>query len=103
MKLGTKGRRDILVAIAIYVQEKLQKSLALTATAPPTPPIEGMKLAMGAVDELYAEIAEEARRFIAETPQITQLTPEAAAFAAAKKPTINSMDRLALAYKLAGR
>ena len=103
-KLGTKGRRDMFVALALYAQEKLQKSLALTATAPPTPPIEGMKAAMSAVDELYAEIAEEARRFIAETPQITHLTPEAAAFAAAvKKPMPNSMDRLALAYKLVGR
>jgi hypothetical protein len=103
VKLGTKGRRDLFVAIALYVQEKHQKSLALIATAPPTPPIEGMKTAMSAVDELYAEIAEEARRFIAETPQITQLTPEAAAFVAAKKPIMGSMDRLALAYKLAGR
>lgn len=103
MKLGTKGRRDVFVALAIYVQEKHQKSLTLIATAPPTPPVEGMKAAMSAVDELYAEIAEEARRFIAETPQITQLTPEAAAFVATKKPVMGSMDRLALAYKLAGR
>ncbi len=102
-KLGTKGRRDVFVALALYAQEKHQKSLSLLATAPPTPPIEGMKMAMSAVDELYAEIAEEARRFIAETPQITHLTPEAAAYAAAKKPVMNSMDRLALAYKLAGR
>ncbi len=106
-KLGAKGRRDVFVAIAIYVQEKHQKSLALIATAPPLPPFEGMKTAMSAVDELYAEIGEEARRFIAETPQITHLTPEAAAFAAAKaanaKPILNSMDRLALAYKLVGR
>ncbi len=103
MKLGTKGRRDVFVALAIYAQEKHQKSLSLIATAPPTPPIEGMKAAMSAVDELYAEIAEEARRFIAETPHITHLTPEAAAYAAAKKPIMGSMDRLALAYKLAGR
>ncbi len=103
MKLGTKGRRDLFVTIALYTQEKFQKSLALVATSPPPPPIEGMKRAMSDVDELYAEIAEEARRFIAEMPYITQLTPEAIAYAAAKKPTMNSMDRVALAYKLVGR
>jgi hypothetical protein len=106
MKLGAKGRRDVFVAIAMYCLEKHQKSLALVAVAPPVPPIEGMKAAMGSVDTLYAEIAEEARRFLAEMPHITHLTPEAAAFAAAaaaRKPVMNSMDRLDLAYKLVGR
>ncbi len=104
MKLGTKGRRDIFVAIAQYVAEKLQKSLSLIAVATPSPPFEDMKRAMSETDELYSEIAEEARRFIAETPHITVLTPEAArAATVAKTAPPSSLDRLAIAYKLVGR
>jgi hypothetical protein len=100
-KLGTKGRRDVFVAIALYVSEKLQKSLSLIAVAPPTPPFEDMKRSMTLTDELYSEIAEEARRFVAETPQITVLTPEAARAQTIRAPS--SMDRLAIAYNLVGR
>ena len=105
MKLGAKGRRDVFVALSLFVQEKCQKSLVLIAVAPPKPPFEEMKRAMSATDEIYSEIAEEARKFIAETPQITLLTPEAAIMAGAtRKPIMpNSMDRLAIAYRLAGR
>jgi hypothetical protein len=104
MKLGAKGRRDVFVALSLYVQEKCQKSLVLVAVAPPKPPFEDMKRAMSNTDEMYSEIAEEARKFIAETPQITLLTPEATVAATMHKPVMpNSMDRLAIAYKLAGR
>jgi hypothetical protein len=60
---------------------------------------------MADVDVLYAEIAAEAKRFIAETPQITGLTAEAAAAAAEaarlasiKRSLPTSMDKLAIAY-----
>jgi hypothetical protein len=103
-KLGTKGRRDLFVSLSLFIQEKCQKSLTLLTPATPKPPFEEMKHAMSTVDELYSEIAEEARRFIAETPRITILTPEAAAISPRSKVVLpNSLDRLSLAYKLVGR
>lgn len=104
-KLGAKGRRDVFVTIAVYLQEKAQKSLALVAPPTPAPPTDGMRAAMGAVDELYSRIAEEARRFVAETPQITGLTAEAAAVLrapAAKKAIPSSLDRLSMVFSMVG-
>ncbi len=104
-KLGTKGRRDVFVALLLFIQERSQKSLTLVAPPTPKPPITGMQGAMGAVDKFYTEIAEEARRFVAETPEITGLTPEAATTlrAAKKVTTLTSDDKLALAYQLLHR
>lgn len=102
MKLGARGRRDILVSIALFLQEKGQKSLSLVTPPPPQIPQAGIRAAMASIDDIYAEIAEEARRFEAETPQITELTAEAAAAAAAaaarKVPKLTSMDKLDIAY-----
>jgi hypothetical protein len=72
---------------------------------PPVQPIAEMKESIAKIDDIYAEIAEEAKRFIAETPQITELTPEAAAAARAAKnlqqvKSINSLDKLNIAYSL---
>jgi hypothetical protein len=106
MKLGTKGRRDVLAALALFTQERSQKTLLL----PPTPaiPQPGMRDAMSKVDTLYVEIAQEAKKFIAETPQITELTKEAAeakaraeALAAAKKK-LTSNEKLDIAYSFLG-
>jgi hypothetical protein len=104
-KLGAKGRRDIFLAIALFLQEKTQKSLTLVAPPTPAPPLEGMRAAMSAVDDLYALIAEEARRFVAETPQITGLTAEAAAALqapVAKKALPSSLDRLGMVFSMVG-
>jgi hypothetical protein len=103
-KLGTKGRRDVLACLALFLQERLQKSLTLVAPPTPKPPFDAIRAAMSSVDELYAEIAEEARRFLAEMPQITGLTPEAAAAARCLKKTLpSSLDRLSLAYTLVSK
>jgi hypothetical protein len=103
MKLGSRGRRDVMAAIAIALQERCANPL--TFAAPPDPPTAGMKTAMSEVDVLYAEIAEEAKRFVPETPQITGLTAEAAVAAAEaarlqslKKSLPTSMDKLTIAF-----
>jgi hypothetical protein len=106
MKLGTKGRRDILASLALFTQERAQKGLLI----PPVPaiPQPGIREAMSKIDTIYVEIAQEAKRFIAETPQITELTKEAAeakaaaaALAAAKKK-LSSNEKLDIAYSFLG-
>lgn len=102
-KLAPRGRRDVLACLAAGLQERCAKPL--TYPAPPAPPHGGIRSAMADIDKIYAEIAAEAKRFIAETPQITGLTVEAAAAAAEaarlasiKRSLPNSMDKLAIAY-----
>lgn len=102
-KLGTKGRRDVFVALAVFLQERCQKSLTLMVPPTPKPPFDEMRAAMATVDALYAEIAEEARRFVAETPHITGLTAEAANAVYTKKALPTSLDRLSVAYGLVHR
>jgi len=109
-KLGTRGRRDVLACIGLFLQDRgrASQTLSLTGTpAPAKPPVDGIRAAMSNVDELYAEIAEEARRFVAETPHITHLTAESAAFSTAqrmaKTSALTSTDKLSLAYTLLQR
>ena len=101
--MGTKGRRDVFVALAVFLQERCQKSLTLMVPPTPKPPFDEMRAAMATVDALYAEIAEEARRFVAETPHITGLTAEAANAVYTKKALPTSLDRLSVAYGLVHR
>lgn len=103
MKLAARGRRDVLAALSLSIQDKCARQL--TFPPPPEPPMAGMRSAMADVDIIYAEIAAEAKRFLAEMPQITGLTAEAAAaaaqaarLAAIKKSIPNSMDKLTMAY-----
>jgi hypothetical protein len=70
------------------------------------PPIDVIRKASASIDLVYSGIAEEARRFMLEAPKIAELTEEAARDkekAAAAAPKINPMDKLSLAYMLAGR
>lgn len=103
MKLAPRGRRDVLASLSLAIQDRCLR--ALTYPPPPEPPHAGIRSAMADVDVLYAEIAAEAKRFVAEMPQITGLTAEAAAAAAEaarlasiKRSLPNSMDKLAIAY-----
>jgi hypothetical protein len=62
-----------------------------------------MRTAVSLINEIYTEIAEEAKRFVAETPQITELTPEAAKAAAAaaevkRVKQMTSLDKLNIAF-----
>lgn len=103
VKLAPRGRRDILASLGLAIQERCAQRLIFPPS--PEPPYAGIHSAMAEIDTIYAEIAAEAKRFIAETPQITGLTTEAAAAAAEatriasiKKSLPTSMDKLAIAY-----
>lgn len=106
LKLGAKGRRDVFASIALFLQEKCQKSLSILGAKPPPPqPASGMRTAVSLIDEIYIEIAEEAKRFVAETPHITELTPEAARVAAAtaehkRVKQMTSLDKLNIAFNM---
>jgi hypothetical protein len=105
-KLGSKGRRDVLTALAISAQERVAKALVFAPHPPP--PHAGIRSAMSEIDKIYAEIANEARRFLAEMPTITGLTPESAAAASEaarmqhlKRSLPTSLDKIAMAYSAA--
>jgi hypothetical protein len=100
-KLGSKGRRDGIVSIAISIQQHLQRrgSLSLTGPAAP-PPLSAIRAATSTIDTVYAGIAEESRRFLKEKPKIAGLTKEAAE--AIKKPVkLGPVDKLSLVFGMA--
>jgi len=100
-KLGSKGRRDGIVAIAISIQQHLQRrgTLSLTGPAAP-PPLSAIRTATSTIDTVYAGIAEESRRFLKEKPKIVGLTKEAAE--AIKKPVkLGPVDKLSLVFGMA--
>jgi hypothetical protein len=101
-KLGAKGRRDGLAAIALGIQEHLQRkgSLSLTGPAAP-PPLTAVRAAASTIDTVYSGIASEARRFMLEAPKMVGLTKEAAD-AIRAPPKMNAADKLSLVYKIAG-
>jgi hypothetical protein len=104
-KLGSRGRRDAIVAIALCIQEHLQRrgSLVLGAPASAPPSHDAIKRVTYTIDEIYTTIGTEARKFLLETPKMVGLTREAAEAAAKPPPKINPMDKLAISYMLAGR
>lgn len=105
-KLGARGRRDAIVAIALSIQEHLQRRGSLVLASAPVyapPSHDVIKRATYTIDEIYTTIASEARRYMLETPKMVGLTHEAAEAAAKPPPKLNSMDKLAVAYMLAGR
>ena len=101
-KLGTKGRRDCIVAIALSVQDHLQRKTSLTLGGPLAPPSIGdIRRATTKTDEVYSIIAVEARKYLLEKPEIVGLVEPVDN--SAKKPALDPLDKLNLAYKLAGR
>jgi hypothetical protein len=101
-KLGAKGRRDGLVAIAIAIQEHLQRKGSLSLTGPSAPPpYSAVKAAASTIDAVYSGIATEAKRFLLETPKIVGLTKESAE-AIRAPPKMNAIDKLSLVFSLAG-
>ena len=104
-KLGSRGRRDVLVAIALAVQDHLQRRGSLTLTGIPAPPtVSAVRAATSTIDAIYSGIAEEARRFVLERPQMVGLTQEALqAQAQAAKPKISTLDKMSLVYSLVGK
>jgi hypothetical protein len=101
-KLGSKGRRDAVVAIAISIQQHLQRRGSLSLTGPAAaPPLSAIRAATATIDTVYAGIAEESRRFLKEKPKIAGLTKEAAE--AIKKPVkLSATDKLSLVFGMMG-
>lgn len=104
-KLGSRGRRDVLVAIALAIQDHLQRRGSLNLTGmPAAPTVSAVRAATSTIDAIYSGIAEEARRFVLERPQMVGLTHEALqAQTQAAKPKINTLDKMALVYSLVGK
>ena len=101
-KLGVKGRRDCLAAIAIGIQDHLQRKGSLSLSGPSAPPsLSAVRSASSTIDIVYSGIATEARQFLLEAPKIVGLTKEAAD-AIRAPPKLNAIDKLSLVYKLAG-
>jgi len=99
-KLGTKGRKDVVAAIALAVHDHLlHKGGALPLTAPSAGPSLGaVRSAITMLDTMYSSIGEEARRFMLEAPKLVGLTKSAEPVA---KPRLSSQDKLALVFSLA--
>jgi hypothetical protein len=109
VKLGEKGRRDLLAAFATCIQDHLQRrgSVSLTGSLA-APAASAVRAATLSLDSIYTGIAEEARRYRLEVPRIAGLAPATAVTGAATAtarpvPKLNSMDKLALAYSLLGK
>jgi len=100
-KLGNKGRRDCIAAIALQLQEHVQKkrSLSLGTSSSIAVPYSAIKAATSTIDTIYSGIAIEAQRFLLETPKIVGLTKEAQE---PKKVKMNVVDKLHLVSELAG-
>lgn len=96
-KLGTKGRRDCIVAIALSVQDHLQRKTSLTLGGPVSPPsLQEIRAAAGDIDTVYSRISEEARRFLLEKPEIVGLVEPVPI--KAKALTMSPLDKLNLAF-----
>jgi len=101
-KLGGKGRRDLLAASAIAITESLTRrsTLILTGTSgalvnSSTPAVIS---AVQTIDDTYAAIAEEARRYAADAPRLA-LSHELGR-STSVAPIITSMDKLNIVQSL---
>ncbi len=103
-KLGEKGRRDMLCALALAIQEHVIRRGAPSVSGPLAPPsFSEVRAAIATIDGTYVGIAEEARRYMLEVPKIVGLTAEDETVTVIKRTKINSSDKIALAFSLAGR
>ena len=97
MKLGSKGRRDCIVTIALSIQDHIHKKTSISLTAPiKQPDIESIRVVSSIIDPIYAGIAEEARRFVAESPKLAGLKNEIVQ----PVPKLSATDKLSLSYSL---
>jgi hypothetical protein len=103
-KLGARGRRDVLVSIALTALEHIQKRTSLQLTAATTlPALQAVRTATANIDKIYAIISEEARQFMLEAPSIVGLTAEqAAATIATQKPrtVLSADDKMRMMFSL---
>ncbi len=107
-KLGAKGRRDVLAALAMAVQEHLQRRGSLALSGPGAPPsVTAIRAAISNIDVIYSSIAEEARRFLLEVPKIAGLAHDSRGGAGATGATrstataaLGGPDKLALVFSM---
>lgn len=107
VKLGERGRRDVVAAIALCISDHLMRRGTLSVTGPTAPPShDAVRGAIARIDELYASIGAEARKYMLERPVIAGLTAEAEREprrgAEGSKPSIKltSDQKLAMVYGL---
>lgn len=98
-KLGVKGRRDVIAAVALALQDHVLLKGGAMTVAPPSagPPMGAVRAAITMLDTMYSNIGEEARRFQLEVPKLVGLTGNAEPVA---KPRLSSQDKLSLVYSL---
>lgn len=101
VKLGEKGRRDVLSSLALCLQEHMTRRGSPSISGPAAVPSPAdIRAATASIDSIYAGIAAEARRYVLEVPKIVGLTAEDETVTVIKRTKINSADKLALAYSL---
>jgi hypothetical protein len=99
-KLGAKGRRDCIVALALAIQENIAKKNSLTiGSASQNPDQTAIRAVFTTIDTIYAGIAEEARKYLLEVPVMAGLTKEASQ-PKQTKTKLTAMDKLNLSYSL---
>jgi hypothetical protein len=104
VKLGEKGRRDMLGALALCIQEHMTRRGSPSISGPAAiPSASDIRAATAGVDSVYAGIAAEARRYLLEVPKIVGLTAEDETVTVIKRTKINSTDKLSIAYSLLGK
>lgn len=100
-KLGIRGRKDCIVAVALAIQEHITKQQSIVLSRPSsTPDLEKIRDVVAKIDNVYAGIAEEARKYVLEAPVIAGLTKDVPKRPANQKLT--AVDKLSLSYSLLG-
>ena len=98
-KLGAKGRRDTVAAIALCIQDHLLRRAGTLSLGDSGsgPSLSTVRAALTNMDLMYSNIGDEARRFLLEVPKLVGMSGTAEPVA---KPRISSQDKVALAYSL---
>jgi hypothetical protein len=100
-KLGSKGRRDCVVSIALAIQEHIAKKNSLVLTTNKIPDSNAIRTVISRIDSIYSGIADEAKKYMLETPVIIGLTKESQAKINENKVTkLSAIDKLSLSYSL---
>lgn len=95
-KLGSRGRKDCVVAIALAIQDHIAKQQTLQLNSTSTPNVDTIRDAVAKIDNVYATIAEEARKYVLEKPVmvLTNDKPKP------QKPTMTPTEKLKMTYAL---
>jgi hypothetical protein len=96
-KLGQKGRKDTVIAIALCIQEHMvRRSGGMMLAAPASiPSIGSIRDAVTMIDVMYSSIGEEARRFMLEQPKLGGI---GSTVGEPQRVRMSANDKLALVY-----